>query len=150
MHADEPEHKGADGDVPGEHHDGQHCGPVLGGRDLHDADGFGQLPGRDGRMRAGIGSDLPGRVDDGDVQIGRASCEDRVLISVVDVSVHTKNDGDLPGEHHAAGDSGPVLGGRDLHDADGFGQLSGRSGGVRACFRLDVPEGHDDGYVHGD
>ena len=53
VYGDDPGHAGADGAVPCEHHDWQHGGPVLGGCDLHDADGDGQLSGRDGQLHAG-------------------------------------------------------------------------------------------------
>ena len=55
----------------------------------------------------------------------------------------------MSGEHFRAGSRGPVLCSRDLHDADCFGQLSGRDGGVFSRIGLDVPGRNDDGHVYG-
>ena len=122
---------------------------MLGSGELH-GDGFGQLPGRDGRVRACKRLDVPGGDDDGDVYGNGRGRKHRDVFVRRDGAGHRGAGGDVPGEHDGAEDTGAVLDGGQLHGADADGQLSRSDGELHAGFRVDVPGGRDDGDVHGD
>lgn len=129
--------------VPGQRHGGRRGRSVQRACGVRGADDEREL--RDGDVHSGVGFDLPGRHDDGDLHDdGRTE-----LLVHGDGARHSGAFDHVSGEHHGAEHGWPVLGGSELHDADRDGQLSGRDGELCAGIRIDVPGGNDDRDVHG-